>query len=105
MKKITILTSCLDLPNDIQGDIGILIEYSDDSPLKIKYKNAISKLQLLGTIEIACELACKTSTKLIQNEPLLRGIPQLTIFHEVISFELQKIYQLIHLYKYLTEEN
>lgn len=101
MKKITLLTALTDCPYLASSDIGLLFECATDSELGIRYKDAIPAIQLIGDLENTVQSACILANKLLQDEPCFRGIPQLSIFHEVITDELQRIFHIIYLHDFL----
>ncbi len=101
-KKITILTTLSSLPHKSDGEhVGLLLECPADAEFFPKNNHVISMDQLIGHAEEARRLACELASKLTINEPPLRGIPQLTVFHEVLSAELHKIFHIVHLYRFL----
>lgn len=104
MKKITLLTALTDSPHLLSSEIGLLFECATDSELGIRYKEAIPAIQLIGDLENAMQSACILASKLLQAEPCFRGIPQLSIFHEVIADELQRIFHIIYLHDFLVNE-
>lgn len=104
MKKITILTDCYKTPKISHGNIGLLIECASDSVIAIQYSGAIPINQLIGNIESTRRTACDFVTRLLDGEPYIRGIPQLTIFMESMASEVQKIFHTIQLHDYLVRE-
>jgi aminopeptidase-like protein len=101
MKKITILTNSSHFPAIREGSVGILIEYAMDSDIGRKYPNAITINELIGDPQITYAPACELVNKILCNEPVLRGVPQLTIFQEQVNWEMHNIYRLLHLHQFL----
>lgn len=104
MKKITLLTALTDSPHFDSNEIGLLFECATDSALGVKYKGAIPAIQLIGCLDNAIQSACILANKLLHEEPFFRGVPQLSIFHELISDELQRIFHIIHLHDFLVND-
>jgi hypothetical protein len=104
-KKITLLTCPTEFPVIQTGDIGTLLEYAPDSQFGVTYSHAIPIVKLIGHHDTTYDAACELVNLLLSNEPLLRGIPQLTVFQEQMNWEFHKLFRLIHLHDFLLSEN
>ena len=103
--KITLINLATDKVRHVQGRIGMLMEYAPDSEVASLYPDVISLDKLLGKQEITNQLACELTKKILLGEPEFRGVPQLSVFQEQVSWELNKIYRSLHLYNFLLQEN
>ncbi len=103
-KKITILTSSSETPDISSGDVGVLVECASDSKFAIKYGDFIHIHSLIGNLENTRRLACDLATKIVSGEPFLRGVPQLNVFHEVLSAKFHGILHVIQLHDFLLAE-
>src|SRR3990167_6125848 len=103
--KITLINSATDKGRHDQGRIGMLMEYASDSEIASLYPDVTPLDKLLGKNEITNQLACELTKKLLLDEPEFRSVPQLSVFQEQVSWELNKIYRLLHLYNFLLQEN
>ncbi len=99
MKKITLLLEPVELKLFVDNDIGFLFECAPD--FSVHNKNAIRIEQLLQNQVHVRQLACNMVNRMLVKEPRFRGIPQLTIFQEAASAELQKIFNIIYLHNVL----
>lgn len=104
MKKITFLTRYDDVPDVVQGNVGVLIQSPADSPLFPPSFNLIPFHHFIQDSEKTRQLACETAINLLQDEPQYRGVPQLTIFQESVTAELHRAFQLIQLHDYLIRD-
>ncbi|OGT37993.1 MAG: hypothetical protein A3F11_03215 [Gammaproteobacteria bacterium RIFCSPHIGHO2_12_FULL_37_14] len=101
MKKITLLTKWAEDASVLGGDLGLLVECSTDSKLSSSFRDAFPIEQLIGNKADTRRLACHMANRLLAEEPFFRGVPQLTIFQEVVSLELHKTFHLIQLHDFL----
>ena len=105
MKKITLITSSELLSHCKHEHVGILIESASDSHFSTMFTRATPIMDLIGHPDERRQFAGQLTAKLLSDEPRLRGIPQLTVFQEQLSWELQKIFCLLHVYDYLINHN
>ncbi len=101
LKKIVILKKFNQNLSLQEEAVGILAENAPDSSLALQYPTSFSLQELIGDIDLAKQKAADLTMKLLKNEPYFRGVPQLSIFEEVIIRELQQIFQLLHLADFL----
>ncbi|EKD55021.1 MAG: hypothetical protein ACD_60C00028G0018 [uncultured bacterium] len=104
MKKITIVTDSHPIHRWIKGKIGLLVYCAPDSDICQTYKDVIPMNELIGHPEDTYRMAASLVNKLLMEEPLLRGVPQLTVFQEQVNWEMHKIYRLLHLHDFLLRE-
>lgn len=100
-KKIVLLTRETESSIFEGATVGLLLETSSDGSLIQHYPDAILMSTLLGNAEVAKQKASALAAVLLANEPLVRGVPQLSVFQEVTIRELQQIFQLLHLKDFL----
>lgn len=73
------------------GDVGLLFECAPDAAVKRQFPDAISLADLIGDVDSVKQRAFALTLKLLEKEPLLRGLRQLGIFDELVVRELQHI--------------
>lgn len=98
MKTIDIITDPNPSFKANADAVGLMLECASDSAIAGRYKNAILLDQLFGDIDEKKKMAFDLARKFLIDEPKFRGVSQLSIFEEVITFELEKIFQVIYLY-------
>ena len=83
------------------GDVGILLEAAPDSALRRPYPDALPLAMLIGGFDDAKTTARRIAQRLLADEPVLRGLKQLTVFEETVIGELQHALHTIHLHDLL----
>ena len=101
MKKIIILTTNSVIPSSSEETVGMLFESPSDSEINKLHPNAIPIDKLIGDQENIRYKSCEVTKKILANEPYIRGIPQFSIFQEMINSELQKAFHIIHLHDFI----
>ncbi len=98
------MTNSSDASEKIEGHVATFWACAPDSDLARFYPNAICLKQLLEECEESMQRACLTVKKILQGEPLLRGLPHLAIFQEVLVDRVRETYRILGLHNFLVEE-
>lgn len=103
-KRIFVLTQP-DQAHSVQGtEVAFLFPCAVDSEIAQHFSSPIFLPELIGEIDFAKQKAADLAMKLLKNEPRFRGVPQLSIFEEVVIRELQQAFQLLHLSDFLVKK-
>ena len=87
----------------IDGRIGLLFECAPDAVKKRYSSSAVHYLhELVGDYEAVKQSAFDLSQKLLRDEPLLRGLPQVTICDELVMRDLQILTHTKNLHDWIT---
>lgn len=105
MKTINFITDIDILPSETSDAVGLLVECAPDSAIANKYKNTFFIHELLGKPDDKKKLACNLASKILHDEPKLRGIQQLSVFEEGIARNLFEVFQVAHLYEFLISQH
>lgn len=70
---------------------GLLFQCAPDAPALRGAVDAVPLAELIGEFDAVKQQAARLARKLLQNEPLVRGLQQLSIFEELVIRELQQI--------------
>lgn len=98
-KQITLLGR---LPmHDPHGDVGLLFECAEDGKARTRFPHAFSLYDLVGHPDTVRREAFVLVPKLLDGEPLLRGIGQLGVFDEMLIFQFQALLHAKHLYDFI----
>jgi hypothetical protein len=73
------------------SEVGLLFECAPDGQAKRNFPGAMSLAELIGDFDTVKSQAFALATRLLEKEPPLRGLRQLTIFDELVIRELQTI--------------
>jgi hypothetical protein len=70
---------------------GLLFQCAPDAPGLTGATAAVPLVELIGEFDMVKQQAARLARKLLQDEPLVRGLQQLAIFEELVIRELQQI--------------
>ncbi len=97
--SIHLLTGSRDEPSC--STVGLLFESAEDSAARTLHPESPGLLELIGEPRLAKEEAYRIARLLLEDEPLLRGVPQVSVFEELVIGELQAIVHASHLVDWL----
>ena len=105
MKKIIIITRLTDIEliDNYEENVGILIEPAIDSELLKNFKNVVHLYKFNGNYHDNKKSANDLADKILKNEPYLRGVPQLTIFKEILVNNFIIGLRALHLHEYFVK--
>ena len=96
-KEIAVLSGG-SVARERRGLVGLLYECATDSSLAHAAAETILLPQLIGEFATIKARAFQLARKLLQEEPIFRGVQQLGIFEELVIRELQHAYHLLYMH-------